>query len=139
MSIRSRQPRRLPFYNQKASMNGMAEFTPDGQKIVFLLDSVRKYAQIYSCSLDGSGLERITYTQSIEVEPTVNPKIRHEIAFVSDRSGMPQVYRMNLNGTDVARLIDGEGEAVNPSWHPDGQLIAFSWTKGYDPGNYNVL
>ena len=30
-------------------------------------------------------------------------------------------------------------EAVNPSWHPDGQHIAFAWTKGYDPGNYNIF
>jgi len=27
---------------------------------------------------------------------------------------------MNLDGADVSRLTTGEGEAVNPAWHPDG-------------------
>ena len=131
--------RRLPFYNQEASMNGMAEFSPDGQKIYFSSTASGKYAQIYSCNLNGSGLKRITYTKAIEVEPTVNPKNPNELVWVSGRSGLPQIYKMNVNGTNVARLSTGEGEAVNPSWHPDGQHIAFSWTRGYDPGNYNVF
>ncbi len=131
--------RRLPFYNQEASMNATAEFTPDGKKIVFSSTAAGRYAQIYICNVDGSGLERITHSGSIDVEPTVNPKTGTELVFVSGRSGLPQIYKMNLNGTNVVRLTDGEGEAVNPSWHPDGQHIAFSWTKGYDPGNYNVF
>ena len=131
--------RRLPFLNQEASMNATAEFTPDGKRILFSSTAAGRYAQIYICNLDGSGLERVTHTRAIEVEPTVNPKNSSEIAFVSGRSGLPQIYKMNLNGTDVVRLSTGEGEAVNPCWHPDGQHIAFSWTKGYDPGNYNVF
>ncbi len=131
--------RRLPFFNQEASMNGMAEFTPDGSRIFFSSTASGKYAQIYSCGLDGSGLERISYSQAIDVEPTVNPKTGNELAFVSGRSGLPQVYKMNINGTSVVRLSSGEGEAVNPGWHPEGQHIAFAWTRGYDPGNYNVF
>jgi TolB protein len=52
---------------------------------------------------------------------------------------MPQIYKMNMDGTNVVRLTSGEGEAVNPAWHPNGQHIAFSWTRGYDPGNYNIF
>lgn len=131
--------RRLPFYNQEASMNATAEFTPDGQKILFSSTAAGKYAQIYICDLDGSGLRRLGHSGAIDVEPTVNPKTGAEVIFVSGRSGLPQVYRMNMDGADVTRLSSGEGEAVNPSWHPDGQHIAFCWTKGYDPGNYNVF
>ena len=131
--------RRLPFYNQKASMNATAEFTPDGKKIVFSSTAAGRYPQLYICNLDGTGLQRITYSRSIDVEPTVNPKNPNELVFVSGRSGMPQIYKMNINGTNIVRLTTGEGEAVNPSWHPDGQHIAFAWTRGYDPGNYNVF
>jgi len=46
---------------------------------------------------------------------------------------------MNIDGTDVARLTTGEGDAVNPSWSPDGQHIAFSWTRGFEPGNFNIF
>ena len=131
--------RRLPFYNQKASMNATAEYTPDGQHILFSSTAAGGYAQIFMCNPDGSNLQRLTNSRSVDVEPTVNPKTGSDIVFVSGRGGMPQIYRMNMDGADVVRLSSGEGEAVNPSWHPDGQHIAFSWTKGYDPGNYNVF
>ena len=52
---------------------------------------------------------------------------------------MPQLYRMSIDGTDVSRLTTGEGEAVNPSWNPDGQHVAFAWTRGFEPGNYNIF
>jgi TolB protein len=46
---------------------------------------------------------------------------------------------MSVDGVNVSRLTNGEGEAVNPSWSPDGQHIAFAWTKGFAPGNYNIF
>lgn len=57
----------------------------------------------------------------------------------SGRSGPPQIYKMSIDGTDIERLTSGEGDAVNPSWHPDGQLIAFAWTRGFEPGNFNIF
>jgi TolB protein len=75
----------------------------------------------------------------VEVEPKANPKTGSEIVFTSGRSGPPQIYKMNMDGANAVRLTSGEGDAVNPSWSPDGQHIAFSWTRGYDPGNYNIF
>lgn len=129
----------LPFYNQRASMNGTPEFTPDGQSLLFSSSAAGGSPQIFRCNLDGSGLRRIGVTSAIEVEPKVNPKTGTEIVMTSGRSGPPQVYKMNIDGTDVVRLTSGEGEAVNPSWHPNGQHIAFSWTRGFEPGNYNIF
>jgi len=28
---------------------------------------------------------------------------------------------------------------ANPAWSPNGQLVAFAWTLGYEPGNYNIF
>jgi TolB protein len=28
---------------------------------------------------------------------------------------------------------------ANPAWSPNGQFVAFAWTKGYEPGNYNIF
>jgi len=131
--------RRLPFYNQRASMNATPSFTPDGKRIVFSSTAAGGFAQIYICNIDGSGLRRLTFSRSIDVEPKVNPKTGNEIVFVSGRSGTPQIYKMNIDGANVVRLTDGEGDAVNPSWHPDGRHIAFAWTKGYEPGNFNIF
>ncbi|MGE5568856.1 MAG: hypothetical protein ACM3S5_07450 [Rhodospirillales bacterium] len=130
--------RRLPFYSPVSSLVATPEFTPDGQRILFS-SSVGGWPQIYIASTDGSGLRRISYSSSIDMEPAVNPKTGTDIVFVSGRSGLPQLYRMNIEGADVQRLTTGEGEAVNPSWHPDGQHIAFAWTRGFAPGNYNIF
>jgi TolB protein len=36
-------------------------------------------------------------------------------------------------------LTDGTGEAAQPAWHPDGHHIAFTWTRGYERGGYNIF
>lgn len=129
----------LPFYNQVASMNATPDFTPDGKQIVFSSTAAGGYAQIYICNADGSNLRRLTYSRAIDVEPKVNPKTGAEVVFISGRSGPPQLYKMNMDGADVQRLTPGEGDVANPAWHPDGKHVAFSWTRGYAPGNYNIF
>ncbi|MBI3280616.1 MAG: PD40 domain-containing protein [Acidobacteria bacterium] len=131
--------RRLLFVNQRASMNAQPSFTPDGQHVVFSSTAAGGYAQIYIASANGSGLRRLTTARAIDVEPKVNPKTGRDIVFVSGRSGPQQIYRMNIDGADIGRLTTGEGEAANPSWHPGGQLIAFAWTRGFEPGNFNIF
>jgi TolB protein len=130
--------RQLLFYNQVASVNETPEFTPDGKQIIYS-SSAGGCCSIFSANLDGSNLRRISSARSIEVEPKINPKTGATIAFVSGRSGPQQIYLMNLDGTDVERLTPGEGEASNPSWHPDGQHLAYSWTRGFATGNFNLF
>jgi TolB protein len=130
--------RPLPFYNQVSSLVSTPEFTPDGKQLLFSI-SIGGWAQIAIANADGSNLRRLTYSRAIEVEPKVNPRTAAEVAFVSGRSGLPQIYRMNIEGTDARMLTDGDGYAANPAWHPDGQHLAFAWTRGYAPGNYNVF
>ncbi len=131
--------RRLPFYNQSASMNATPEFTPDGKQILYSSTAGGGYANIVVANADGSGFRRLRTARAVEVEPKVNPKNGSEVVFVSGASGPPQVYRMNIEGAKAERLTTGEGDAVNPAWHPDGQIIAFAWTRGFEPGNYNVF
>jgi TolB protein len=46
---------------------------------------------------------------------------------------------MNIDGANVERLTSGEGEAHNPAWNPDGETMAFAWSRGYEPGNFNIF
>lgn len=131
--------RKLPFFNQNASMNATPSFSPDGRQIVFSSTFAGGYAQIYIADSNGSNLRRLTHTRAVEVEPKMNPKTGSELVFVSGRSGPQQIYRMNIEGTDIVRLTDGTGEASNPAWHPDGQHMAFAWTRGFEPGNFNIF
>jgi TolB protein len=130
--------RKLLFYNQKVSLNTTPNFSPDGKKILFA-STANGYTNIFEADLDGSHLQRISNTRKIEVEPKVNPKTGTDIVFVSGRSGPQQIWKMSRDGTSVEMLTSGEGDASNPSWHPNGQIIAFSWTKGFEPGNFNIF
>lgn len=129
---------RLPFYNQRASMNATPDFTPDGKQI-FYSSTASGIAQIYAANLNGADFRRISNVRAIEVEPKVNPKTGTDIVFVSGRSGPQQIYRMNMDGANVERLTPGEGEASNPAWNPNGQMIAYAWTRGYATGNFNIF
>ena len=131
--------RKLVYLNQDASMNAASDFMPDNQHLLIYSTAAGGVSQIFMTGIDGGGFRRITNTRSLEVEAKANPKTGADIVFTSGRGGMPQIYRMNIDGTDVARLTSGEGEAVNPSWNPDGQHIAFAWTRGFEPGNYNIF
>ena len=68
-----------------------------------------------------------------DVSPTWNPKTNAQIAWVSGRTGLPQIYTMASDGTNVVRMTD-QGYAVSPSWSPNGQFLAFAWVRHYGPG-----
>jgi TolB protein len=131
--------RKLVYYNQQASMNAASDFLPDSRHLLIYSTANAGFSQIYETDLDGGGLQRITHSGSLEVEPKANPRTGQDVVFVSGRGGTPQIYRMNIDGTDVSRLTTGEGDAVNPAWNPDGQHIAFAWTRGFEPGNFNIF
>ncbi len=131
--------RKLPFYNQRASMNAFVSFTPDSRRVVFSSTTAGGPAQLYMANVDGSGFRRLTSSNSIEVEAKINPVTGSDLVEVSGRSGFPQIYQMNMEGANVRRLSAGTGEATNPAWSPDGAHIAFAWTKGFEPGNYNIF
>ncbi|MCL4840387.1 MAG: PD40 domain-containing protein [Bryobacteraceae bacterium] len=131
--------RYLPFLNPQASLNATPSFTTDGSQILFSSTLDGRYTQIYSANSDGTGVRRLSNNRAIEMEPKVNPKTGQDVLFVSGRGGFQQIYRMNLDGAGVERLTDGTGEAANPAWHPDGQIMAFKWTRGYAPGNWNIF
>jgi len=52
-----------------------------------------------------------------------------KIAFVSDRTGSPQIYVMRPNGVNVGRLAR-TGEVAQPSWSPQGKAVATAELRG---------
>ncbi len=74
--------RMLPFYNQEASVNSQASFTPDGKQIYYA-SSAAGLAQIYVADIDGQGFRRISHRDAIEAEPKVNPKNPNLLLMVS--------------------------------------------------------
>ena len=58
---------------------------------------------------------------------------RADCAFVSGRTGLPQIYTMESDGTNLQRVTD-QGYAVSPSWSPNGQFLVLAWMRKYGPG-----
>lgn len=68
----------------------------------------------------------------IELTPTLAAPISTplggglgQIAFASARSGIPQIYMMNLDGTGLQLITKMDGGACQPSWSPDGSQLVF--------------
>ncbi len=129
--------RRLSFYNQAASLNTTPDFTADN-KLIYA-SSITGRSQIYEADLDGGNLRRISYSRSLDIDPAVNPQTGAQIAFTSGRSGLPQVYVMDRDGANVRKLSLGGGDAAQASWDPQGANVSFAWTRGFEPGNYNIF
>ena len=48
-----------------------------------------------------------------------------QIAFASKRSGMSQIYVVNMDGTGLLKVTDLQDGACQPSWSPDGLQLVF--------------
>lgn len=49
-----------------------------------------------------------------------------QIAFVSDRSGIPQVYLINIDGTELTQITNEIDGACQPDWSPDGARFVYT-------------
>ena len=130
--------RRLPFYNPVSSVVETPEFSPDGKQMLFAT-AVNGWVQICESGIDGGNFHRISNVRAIEVSPKINPKTGADMLFISGRGGRQQMWHMTLDGADLQQFTSGEGDVANPAWSPNGQQIAFAWTRGYEPGNFNIF
>ncbi|MFI5132479.1 MAG: PKD domain-containing protein, partial [Chitinophagales bacterium] len=115
-------------------------------KIVFV--STRDgNAEIYSCNVDGSNIQRLTYSDGTDDQPAWSPD-GSRIAFISDRTGKSELYTMNADGSNVAQKTFSGIGSYYPTWSPDGTKIAYStlsnfslniWTVGVTGGSPSLL
>ncbi len=50
-----------------------------------------------------------------------------QIAFASDRiDGVPQIFLINIDGTDLVQLTNADEGACQPDWSPDGMWLIFT-------------
>jgi Tol biopolymer transport system component len=61
----------------------------------------------------------------VSVLPTQTGGGTGQIAFASSRSGIPQIYLVNLDQTGLTLLTNMDDGACQPSWSPDGSQIVF--------------
>jgi eukaryotic-like serine/threonine-protein kinase len=72
-------------------------------------------------------LPSITPTPTQTMAPTATPLGggSGQIAFVSTQTGTPQIYIMNLDGSDLQQVSNMPDGACQPDWSPNGLHIVF--------------
>jgi TolB protein len=99
-----------------------AVYDPSGTRLA-IVGSVDGVSEIFTAT-NGGGLVRLTKDRHIDVGPTWSPDGR-QLAWVSDRTGAPQIYVMNADGSGARRLTFDGAYNTSPSWSPDGEWIAY--------------
>jgi TolB protein len=116
--------------------NSAPAWSPDGSQLMFS-SSMQGNPELYSCDPSCNRPKRITFTNGANTSSAWNPKTGQTVAFVSDRGGYPQLYLMNADGSNTEKLdMPDMGYVIDPSWSPNGQLLAFSWRR--PSGNYDI-
>jgi len=116
--------------------NSSPAWSPDGSELMFM-SSMYGSPELFVTDASGGKPKRITYSTGASTSPAWNPKTGEQVAFVSDRGGIPQLYTMNADGSGSAKVdLPDMGYVIDPAWSPNGQLLAFSYRRR--GGNYDI-
>ncbi|MCE4349463.1 amidohydrolase family protein [Xanthomonas hortorum pv. cynarae] len=118
--------RRIAFETDEGTWMGLDVSPRDGRLVFDLL------GDLYTLDADGGRAKAISRGLGFDSQPTFSPDGRW-IAFVSDRSGAENLWRMRPDGRDAQQLTFGDDDTVlvSPAWAPDGSALyasRFRWS-----------
>ncbi len=120
--------------SSRPGINGAPSFSPDGRKLVLTLGGADGNPDIHVLDLASRELTRLTTNRAIDTEGSWSPDGR-EIYFTSDRSGGPQIYRVDATGGTPERITFEGSYNARPRLSPDGTKLAMVHL---DRGNYRI-
>lgn len=99
----------------------------DGRRLIFETESAS--SQLWSLPVrrgDTREAELLARTSGWHWHPSLSPD-GSSLAFVSDRSGTPEVWAAQADGSSPRKLTSFGGPYTNsPSWSPDGSKVLFT-------------
>lgn len=105
--------------------------SPDGKKIAYTSNFDGINWEIFVMNLDGTG--KIQLTKGVKEKDGSNfPKWSPDsskISFSSTVSGIPDLYIINVDGSNKTKLTDLKQYVLYSAWSADGQKIIFSSSK----------
>ena len=106
---------------QGRNLVGNPVFTPDGKLVYPLKQPVG--GDLYLLDLSNGTRKQLTANAGVNVLPAVSADGRY-IVFMSDRTGAPHIWRMDIDGGNLKQLTDHHDEEV-PDISPDSQWVAY--------------
>ncbi|HMH23742.1 MAG TPA: PDZ domain-containing protein [Puia sp.] len=93
---------------------------------------------IWVTGKNGGEARRITSTAAVESDPHFSPD-GHTIAFSSNRSGVPEVYIVPVEGGIPIQLTWYPAPSFPRGWTPDGAKVIYASTRETAPSTYSRL
>jgi dipeptidyl aminopeptidase/acylaminoacyl peptidase len=109
---------------------GAPAISPDGRSVAYTLRETNWDENAYETEIwlaDASGTRQLTHAKKSSQQPAWSRDGRW-LAFISDREGKRQIYRISVQGGEAERLTSGEEDVNAFAWSPDGTRIAFTMT-----------
>jgi TolB protein len=72
---------------------------------------------------DGTDKKQLTFDAASDHSPSASPR-SDAVYFVSDRTGVPHIWRMGMDGSHPTQLTTGDGELA-PDCSPDGAWLVY--------------
>ena len=124
-----------PAKGTSETKNYLPAWSHDGSRIAYTSALPDGNVEIFVMNRDGSGRRRITNHPMADATPTWAPT-GNQLAFISDRSGAPQIYTIHVDGTNMQR-ISRESWCDRPTWSPAPyNEIAYTCRGG---GGYQIM
>jgi dipeptidyl aminopeptidase/acylaminoacyl peptidase len=103
--------------------------SPDGAHVVYVVSEAdlkqgRYNSDLWMVPFAGGAPVRLTTAPGRDDSPHWAPDGKR-IAFISDRSGTPQVWLISPTGGEATKLTDSKTAVRDVAWSPDGKQIAY--------------
>jgi len=114
------------------AIDSSPSYSPDGSQIAFVSNR-QGSPQIFLMPASGGGSpKRITFQGKYNQTPRWNPRAdKPVIAFTGrDERGVFDIFLLDVRSGKIDRVTQGKGSNQDPTWSPDGRLLAYTSSRG---------